>query len=102
MELVDDRVVWMSDSPPIGIDFLARDIVAFGSADRDSVQVFECLDRNRLDTIGYPRSNEISPDSVCYCGRDERKFVLLSVLMRIDYRPNVPVFRFDAIELALL
>jgi len=41
VELVDDRVVWMSDSPPIGMDFLARDVVAFGSVDRDSVQVFE-------------------------------------------------------------
>lgn len=85
VETVGDRMVWMSDSPSVRVDFLVCDIIAVVGIDRDGIKIFERRNRNCLDIFDQPRPDYISPDGLRYRGRYERQPVLDGWIIRIDY-----------------
>lgn len=52
VETVGDRMVWMSDSLSVRVDFLVCDIIAVVGIDRDGIKIFERRNRNWLDIFG--------------------------------------------------
>ena len=77
-------MVRMVDPPAVGMDLFAGDVVAVAGGGRDGIEIFECVDRNCLDTVGQSRTDAVAANGVRDRRRCKCEFVVCCGIVRFD------------------